>query len=356
MKQSMWKSNFFCLLGLSLLCSGCSQHTPQFSYFNMLDSKKNTSYNKKTAEKFWSSIRPVSTLSASYYKLGLYYHQQRKYEKAIEEFSKAIRNDSTNCKAYNGIAISFDALHCCEKAHASYGMAIHCAPDQAYLYNNYAWSSLLCGDHEKGLALLLEAQELSGENSCIKNNLKIAKMLNDRENKSVAQVAQSLPVTPPANMSLQSAVTETEKRLAYHVVEAPSIKLEASLPNLDGAIEVSNGNGVTGMAGQIANYLRGYDFSIRRITNARHFHFNESVILYRKGYLPMAEQLAMAIPGTQEIKLIDSLGRVSIGVRLLLGKDLMNMPFPENYALNTPDSRMQPVLPAIRITSIKTVN
>ena len=184
-------------------------------------------------------------------------------------------------------------------------------------------------------------------------------MLNERENKSVAQVAQALPVELATDMALQAAVTETVNPLADHVVEAPPIKLEASLLNLDGAVEVSNGNGVTGMAGQIANYLRGYDFSIRRITNARHFRFNESVILYRKGYLPMAQRLAMTIPGTQIIKPIDSLGRVSIGVRLLLGKDLMNMPFPENYALNTPGSLMeavQPAGPAIRIPTIQVVD
>ena len=82
----------------------------------MLDTEKRTLKNKKAAEKFWSSVRPVSTLSTSHYKLGRYYQQQGKYSKSITEFIKAVRNDSSYCKAYNGIAMSYDALKRCEKA------------------------------------------------------------------------------------------------------------------------------------------------------------------------------------------------------------------------------------------------
>ena len=170
----VYAANLFCLVILSLLMNGCSYHDQQYSYFNMLDEQKRTMANKQAAEKFWSSVRPVSTLSDSHYKLGRYYQQKGAYDKAIEQFSKALHNDSNYCKAYNGIAMSYDALRRCESARTSYEQALQCAPDQAYVYNNYACSRLLCGDHQKSVALLLKAEKLNEGNVRIKNNLKFA--------------------------------------------------------------------------------------------------------------------------------------------------------------------------------------
>ena len=488
--------NLLCLLFLPLLVSGCSSHDNRFSYFNMLDSKKTTVQNKKAAEKFWSSVRPVSTLSASHYKLGRYYQQQNKYDKAIKEFSKALRDDSKYCKAYNGIAMSHDALNRCDMAYNSYEQAIQCDPQEAYAYNNYACSSMICGDYEKGLALLLKAAQLSADNNRIKNNIKLVQMLVDRKNNLAKEVPpQKATVTVTATTGLKPTENEGEKALtdpteekagsftpettpgenitdrvdsesaeknsaaspakvndvadqksnmekAGEVVSLPTAdagviskeegnelftpettlgedvtdridsesaeknsaaspakvndvadqkpdmekavevmsiptadagvvsreednKLESSLPDniaiaslivvedakklrslqeddpgpalnylKSTAIEVSNGNGIAGMASRSADYLRSYGFTVGRITNAKYFNFNESIIFYREGYLQVAEELARLAPGVQDIEKVDSLGRPSIGVRILLGRDLVNTQFPDGYARN----------------------
>lgn len=182
--RNVWRINFLSLLLFSLFLSGCGYHDSHFSYFNMLDTEKKTLKNKKAAEKFWSSVRPMSSLSTSHYKLGRYYQHQGKYAESIAEFRKAVRNDSNYCKAYNGIAMSYDALNRCEKAHDSYEKALQCDSTGAYLYNNYACSSLLCGDYEKGLALLHEAERLAEDNNRIKNNLKLAQTIVDLEKNS----------------------------------------------------------------------------------------------------------------------------------------------------------------------------
>jgi hypothetical protein len=94
-------------------------------------------------------------------------------------------------------------------------------------------------------------------------------------------------------------------------------------------IEVSNGNGVTGMAGKSADYFRRLGFSVGRITNAKDFRFHDSIIFYEEGYLQVAKQLAEVTPGVQMIEKVDSLGGRSIGVKILLGKDLANTQFPD---------------------------
>jgi tetratricopeptide (TPR) repeat protein len=408
-KGCIFRIHFLCLLLLSLLFSGCSYHDNNFSYFNMLDTEKRTLKNKRAAQKFWSSVRPVTTLSSSHYKLGRYYQKQGKYSKAIDEFSKALKNDSNFCKAYNGIAMSYDALRSCEMAHETYDLAIECAPQEAYLYNNYACSSLLCGEYQKGISLLTKAGNLSEDNNRIKNNLKFAHSIYDQisnpgsigtKEVRVAQVDQlrislpedrdlksaSIPIHEISRLDAKEAATpnidvselvnadSNEKKNNIQIVEinsrvenenvlkrdiASSVDFESPIGKIvpdrtkkvvaqkylrhsvnfsTGAIEVSNGNGVIGMAGRSADYFRGLGFTVGRITNAKDFQFEESVILYREGHLQLAKELATVLPGAQNIEKAGSFERATIGVKILLGKDMVSMQFPQGYALNPDNS------------------
>ncbi len=423
-KRNKRSFNLVSLCILPLLIGGCSSHDRRFSYFNMLDIEP-TAHNKQVTDQFWSSVRPVSTLSAAHYKLGRYYQQQQKYDKAIAEFSKALRDDSNYCKAYNGIAMSYDGLQRCEMASTSYEQAIRCDPQEAYLYNNYACSSILCGDYQKGLDLLSEAGQLSRDDKRIKNNMKLAQMLVERQNKqaepvlpetTVALLAKSAgqavelenkgpQADPPDEKTLnpmsQTTPTadvpdkltgESEQNSRESEVQADALtgqttsseekkesqslqpvvesivstetagEVASSLPDdivinnlvietvkdtsgedrpkttLDylksTAIEVSNGNGMTGMAGKSADYLRSYGFNIGRVTNARYFNFDASIILYREGFLQVAEELARLTPGFHNIEKVDSLERPTIGVRIILGRDLAAIHFPDGYAGN----------------------
>jgi tetratricopeptide (TPR) repeat protein len=395
-------ANLFCLVILSLLMNGCSYHDQHYSYFNMLDEQKRTMSNKQAAEKFWSSVRPVSTLSDSYYKLGRHYLQKGEYDKAIGEFSKALRNDNSYCKAYNGLAMSYDALRRCESARTSYEQALQCAPDQAYVYNNYACSSLLCGDYQKGLALLQKAEKLAEGNARIKNNLKLAQNVAVQENISDRVNTKQLPAlvakatleqpkdkqaTPLADtLNKIQLNTTTDEKYDMDVSDAliqknslllleggtkfkPQLtqKLSADkikrtlLPNNNmpspnyakNGIEISNGNGVTGMAGRSAEFFREYGFNIRSITNAENFRFQESIIYYKDGYLPVAKELVAIIPGAQNLKKVDSFAKASIGVKVLLGRDLVGMHFPES---SIGISRIPPVKEEPLLTSTISVS
>lgn len=104
------------------------------------------------------------------------------------------------------------------------------------------------------------------------------------------------------------------------------------------AIEVSNGNGVEGIAARTAAYFREQGQYVHRITNAKHFHFKGSIIFYREGYLQDAYKIALMVPGYQEMKLVGSLGRPGVSVKLLLGEDIATMHFPEIMASLAPQS------------------
>jgi len=437
----------------------------------MLDDDKQSLRNKQAAAKFWSSVRPISTIADSHYKLGRHYQKQGKYERAIEEFSKALNVDAGLCKAYNGIAMSYDALKNCDLAHKAYNLALNCDPEKAYIYNNYGYSSILCNQLEKGTALLLKAEELSTGTEQIKNNLELAQLAVTRQpspdctilppdtpgldlatatprelatyvataveqemedvkvaalvvevnneaeigDQDLTEMAEqpSVVLVPsvgenfqphllvddfqapepeevvlPANTSvaavntghvIKPVLTPTKKRpvvttgkaeLTSDTQKAQDIVLpvvpkkpEIVLPSDDPlppvapqevqakspqdataednsqasykksatGVEVSNGNGVTGMARRSSQLLGEYGFKVRRLTNAKHFHFNDSVIYYRDGYLNVAKELSHFIPGDQKLEQVESLGRAAIGVRVLLGTDLVMLDFPEYY-------------------------
>ena len=376
---------------LCLLASGCSYYGGQLSYFDLTDDNKKTLANRKAAEKFWSSVRPKSNLSDAHYRLGLHYQQVGEYDKAIGEFNKALRNDRNYCKAFNGIAMTYDLMKRCEPAHDSYEQAVTCAPGEAFVYNNYACSSLLCGDYGKGLELLQKAESLAATEIRIKNNLRIARTIAIHENiseyttvggsgsplsattdktpsspeheKTQSDPVQAVPesdlslvtrkidisdkpaddpaapaggivieppareivLAPPQDAEVVHLSVENNKKIA---VSAPVVALPVPV---NVAVEVSNGNGTTGMAKRSADFLRGHGFTVRSITNAKHFRFEESVIYYKEGFLQAAKDLAAIIPGAQNLEEVETLAKTSVSVKVVLGKDLVTIRFPEYY-------------------------
>lgn len=58
-------------------------------------------------------------------------------------------------------------------------------------------------------------------------------------------------------------------------------------------VKIYNGNGISGAAGQIQNYLKSYGFKVFSMSNAETFDFEETTILYNSGNREKAEQLAL---------------------------------------------------------------
>jgi tetratricopeptide (TPR) repeat protein len=88
-------------------------------------------------------------------------------------------------------------------------------------------------------------------------------------------------------------------------------------------IEISNGNGVRHMARRVGGYLKEKGYKVTRLTNAGHFHFDDTTIYYCSGHLQDAYQVAREMPGWNEMIKVANLGRPSIKVKVLIGKDLV---------------------------------
>lgn len=127
-----------------------------------------------------------------------------------------------------------------------------------------------------------------------------------------AQAAQK-PV-PLAQNRIQTAQPEST-----NVVEQQArAAVPAAKPY---SIEVSNGNGVTGMARKVAGFLEGEGYSRARLTNQKPFQVASSQVQYRSGYREQAQSLVLTLPGQPGIAQADDL-RGDISIRVVLGKDL----------------------------------
>jgi Tfp pilus assembly protein PilF len=88
-------------------------------------------------------------------------------------------------------------------------------------------------------------------------------------------------------------------------------------------IEVSNGNGTTGMARKVRDYLKTRGLEVSRLTNANHFNHRVSKIYYREGYEEAAINLAGQLPTVDAMEETKRFDRPNIHVKLLIGKDLV---------------------------------
>ena len=98
---------------------------------------------------------------------------------------------------------------------------------------------------------------------------------------------------------------------------------DRALHHSDGPyIEIANGNGVTGMAATVKRFLVDKGFPVLRASNAAHFGFRSTRVLYRAGSLQQAWRIAKEIPGEQNFEKVDDLNSETIAIKVILGKDI----------------------------------
>ncbi len=118
------------------------------------------------------------------------------------------------------------------------------------------------------------------------------------------------------------------------LTEAKSEEIQVSIKEKNfprnAAIEISNGNGVNGMAARVGNYLKEKGLKVVRLTNADNFKHGGTRVFFQEGYDQMADQVAEQLPVIQNKEERKRLDRPSIRVKVLIGKDLV--PYGKMFA------------------------
>jgi len=340
-------------------------------------------------------VRHGNESPAAYYQLGRYYQGQNRSDLAIPAFQQALALDKHYSEAHNALGSLYAGQRQFELAIMEFQLALAAAPDTAHFYNNLGYAYYLQGRPVEAAAALEKAAALKPGDAKITTNLNLAlaqktkaelvqqaftpatasppaSTASDVAEPPVAQpvteatvavpVPVLVPASPPAAVeaiapsptlpatpplvaepapviapppSLQPAPTERQQAVEP---AAPTMLAAArptdTPPSARAALyEVSNGNGITGMARRVNQALLAQGYPAARLTNSKPFRQPVTVVEYRPGYAGVAATLSASLPLkpaiTEKVDL-----RQSTDVRLVLGRDVMT-----HLALVTPRQR-----------------
>ncbi|MGD8613175.1 MAG: tetratricopeptide repeat protein [Desulfobacterales bacterium] len=88
-------------------------------------------------------------------------------------------------------------------------------------------------------------------------------------------------------------------------------------------IEVSNGNGVNGMASRLGSYLEEKGFMVSRTKNANSFDHETTKIIYYSVHAHDVSRLLQELPGHFDKRNIIELGHSSNHIKIIIGKDMI---------------------------------
>ncbi len=303
-------------------------------------------------------IEPVLSVSHSqessrdFVAMGDYFESTKQLERAVEAYRKAIQLDGGNVDAYNGLGVALGQMGRTIDAEGTLRQAAALAPSKAYIRNNLGYVLLLSGKPRDAVPEFAAAVEIDPGNRIAQANLRdaVARSAISRfdpskpsETASLATrwassqpMADSAPVslppvpaapsvadasTPPAAQG--STASWTPSSASLHAVAGPAAAVPA-IGRSAGRLELSNGNGVNGLAARVGRWLATQGLPADRLTNQRRFDLRRSVILYSKGHEALAQRLARALPPGV---VAEAIPRPVPGtdVRLVLGRDWMQV-------------------------------
>jgi tetratricopeptide (TPR) repeat protein len=284
-------------------------------------------------------------------------HSRMDADEAIARYRDSIRRDPLDVEAYNALGILLSSQGRFNEALRHFQSAVVLAPQRADLRNNLGYTYLLRGSSEEAVEALEEARRLDPAHQKALENLRIAEARRPRA-RSAPLPIQAWPLDESGAELVEVAPLVYElKAQAFRTPETPPVlaqamaraqRVEAMLPAKAsmpvGAparkfrLEVSNGNGVNGLAKRVSDHLQGLATGTVRLTNQRPFEQAATEIQYRPGYEAEAQRLQEKL--RHSVRAIPSEGlRSDIQVRLVLGKDA-----PSVSALLAPGMEPRPLL------------
>lgn len=292
----------------------------------------------QTPDKAEVHIQPVTSLRhgisgpGDMYQLGRYYQGQMRYDDAAAAYRNALAADPNFIEAHNGLGVIYSLQGNHQQAVAEFNAAIALNPKGAHLYNNLGYAYLVQGANDQAAAAFEKALALEPGNQRAMNNLETARLNMGRdEPKQVAAIpaepagkaARAEPAKVPAEASpAPSSAPDTAtmaKAAEVHPTSEPAKPAEALVREFK--LEVSNGNGINGMAAGFRGFLKRQGIATARLTNQKPFTQETTQTQYRAGYRAEAAALNAQLPKPGALVETKSL-RWDIQVRLVLGKDL----------------------------------
>lgn len=271
-----------------------------------------------------TEVRPVyrvqgdAAVMSSGYEAGLAHYAAGRYGLALESFQQVLARHPNSIKALNAVAACYDRLGRFDVAMQYYHRALDIDPRSAQTLNNIGYSLLLQGEREKAGRYFDQAlQSEPGNVHAEANKGLLAKPASAPAEPAAASPQPQQPVAQPSVVqppSPSAASVTGESRAAAAVSSEEPSGL---------TLEVSNGNGRTGMAALVREVMRGkYGEQVPHITNADRFSYPRTQILHRPQAAALARRLAERLGVDAELREVAAdAGRTD--VKVILGRDVL---------------------------------
>jgi len=167
---------------------------------------------------------------------------------------------------------------------------------------------------------------------------------------SIALITEQAAVVVPTLEPVAREEVDTEDaneaepeypQLTLTIVDAPeldSARISDMPPTIASLSEplnliIENGNGVRGIARATSNLLAGEKLDIRRVGDAEHFDYAQTVIYYRPELFPYAQEIAASLNLSCELLPSDQLAE-GADVQVVLGHDFASQVIVQNGGLS----------------------
>jgi tetratricopeptide (TPR) repeat protein len=321
------------------------------------------------------NVQHADTSAENLYQMARYHHRKISYATAIEFYQKVLAVNPDYIEAHNGLGVIYSTQGQHPLALEHFQKAIRIAPSATYLYNNLGYAHLIQGQNSEAVAAFQEALNFDPHNSKARQNLAMAQKrmgmiegmavfspvmkkpeeisasapqnLPIKQNSSQQQLVQvapnvyefrveqeklhTTPTVAPASKAVpktvSTPVTASPSTSSIYLTPLTHDQAEKSAPENSAAveqnkrIEISNGNGVAGMAKDMAAFLKSYGFDNARLTNHPTFQQPQTEIHYHTDAHTHAVRISQLMPG--QVKMIENNElREDTPLKILLGKDI----------------------------------
>jgi len=287
----------------------------------------------RAREQFEAALKLQPRSVYTYNNLGFVNYLAGDYPAAVQAYKQALRLDGRHEKARQNLVLAYEKmgngeqvartempdavaapLPAAEKTQLKEPQTawVKVSPSVYEMRSAVAPVTPLAKPSSKGADAALAAKVAPVEAASLPHSASV-------ETAAPSQAAAS--ASPASAAAYQVAAQPTAmKPLASADVAPKKMAAAADASPLRG-VEVSNGNGVRGMAARVARYFSGKGIQQARLTNQRPFVEHHTRIEYRPGNASEAARINALLPSAAPQVASNSL-RPGIRVRLVLGHDL----------------------------------
>lgn len=261
----------------------------------------------------------------AHYELGRRHDAAGAWEPAIEAYRRAIAADAADIEAYNALGVALARNGQLEQAETTLRQAVALAPERAHLRSNLGLVLLRAGRSSQALEELRAAARdgdamATAQLRTAEPRVAVAALAPAPQAAVPAETPAATPAPVAATIELPLPVTTVElplPRAGTIEVAAPPLVAAHALPL---RLEISNGNGMRGMAADIGRRLAQQGMPVGRLTNQRPFRQQRTTVQYREGFESAARAVARSMTNAAAVDLQPTAGLRS-DVRVVLGHD-----------------------------------